>query len=185
MSLSSNSLHVTQSQAFYEADEYSRSVPCTGNPEEVIEKATDLLIVSGFQIDRQSPTEVTATGKGINSTRENPLRGASEIHFRCTSGTLSLHADLSGAMRLKRFAIWFPFVLCSGIAVVGCVAFTIAQAQFPAAQNGLQLAFMIVPAVCFLAAAPWFFLGPMLAKRIESNTREALDLLLTNIAKQP
>lgn len=151
--------------------EYSKSVPFTGHGARALDVARSTFIGNGFQIIASSDYELRVTGPGINSTRENPLRGVSEATIIVRSSTIEIKAMLNGAQKMKRFMQLFPLAM----AVFFLIVFGALAWRLPVLRN---VWFFLTP---MLALSPWIFLAPLIARSIERKTKEALDTLLSNM----
>lgn len=91
----------------------------------MLQAALVALTNNGFAIVKRDGKSVDLTGPGLNSTRQNPLLGASRIHLELHGHELSLEAELGGVETMRRFLMRFPFMLGLGLyfGVVGGIAF--------------------------------------------------------------
>ncbi len=129
----------------------------------------------GFRIVKKNDEMVEVTGPGLNSTKQDPLLGASMIRLSGRVGTLNLEAELGGAQFLSNFVRRFPFMLCIGLAIVMEITFAL---TLPG-RNALW--FGLVP---ILAASPWIIIGPLMAKSILKRTENSLETFLHNLSMQ-
>lgn len=154
---------------------YSNTVPMRRDAGEALEKARAVLLAAGFRAGASERGGVVFLGPGLNSTRQNPLLGASRLRLVARGERLSVDADLGGARRLGRFARFFPPLLCLALAIVFTVVFTF---KFD------TLAWMApVYGTTGLLAAVWLLVGPVLARAIRRNTWTALDELVAAVAQ--
>ena len=115
-----------------------------------------------------------AEGPGMNSTRENPLTGASRVRIVHRNGQLQLGAELGGVRKMCRFVAFFPMGLGLALAAFFAVLFGMILRQGPSPW---------LPAVIPLfAVAPWPLIAPALSRHITRRTVRALDTLLSNMA---
>jgi len=164
---------------------FSTSAVTTKPTEDVLQAALVTLTNNGFAIAKRDVKSVDLTGPGLNSTRQNPLLGASRIHLELHGNELSLDAELGGVETMRRFLMRFPFMLGLGLGlffgVVGGIAF---GRQFgvgfgvPWAQGLTWMLLAIGGAM--LPVTPWLFLSPMMSKMIRTRTQNALTTLVTN-----
>jgi len=144
---------------------YVSATVISGPPEEALKVVRDALVANAFTILSATPTEFTAAGPGLTSSRQNSLLGASKVSLRVENSVLHLQAELGGAARLGLFATLFPLALGVFLAVV------LGLARKP---NGL-----IAP---LLAVGPWLVVGPLMAVLFRKRTEKALNALLQSTA---
>ncbi len=148
----------------FETTEYACIISFQGDAEAALETAKTALLGQGFEIVRYSQDELAVRGSGMNSTREPPIRGASELAITVRQSEIELHARLGGVARMKAFLYLFPL----GMAVMFLVGFGLAF--------GSRL-WWAYP----LPLAPWLVLSPVLARWVENRTKRALDGLLRSV----
>ena len=164
---------------------FSTSAITTTPTEDVLQAALLTLTNNGFAIVKREGNFVDLAGPGLNSTRQNPLLGASRVRLELHGHELSLDAELGGVETMRRFLMRFPFILGLGLGlvfgIVGGVAF---GRQFgvgfgvPWAQGLTWMLFAIGGAM--LPVFPWLFLSPMMSKTVRTRTQSALTTLVTN-----
>jgi hypothetical protein len=159
--------------------EYSKTVPFVGHTAKAVDVARTTFMSQGFQIVANSDHELRVTGPGLNSTKENPLKGVSEASIIIRASAIEIKAMLGGTEKLKKFLRIFPlgmalfFLLVIGI-VFGVIALTRSEFQ----QWWIFLIAALIPA---LALSPWLFLSPIMVRWIEKKTVQAVDTLLNNM----
>lgn len=151
--------------------EYSKTVPFTGRGAKALDVARSTFIGQGFQIVANSDDELRVTGPGINSTRENPLKGVSEASIIIRSAAIEVKARLGGAQKMKMFLHLFPL----GMFLVFMIIFGITAWRVPAFR---QIWIFLIPA---LALSPWIVLAPLISRSMEKRTTQAVDTLLSNM----
>jgi hypothetical protein len=169
---------------------FSTSAVTTRPTNDVLQAALTTLTNNGFAIVNRDKNSVDLTGPGLNSTKQNPLLGASAIHLELQGQQLRLDAELGGVDSMQRFLMRFPFMLGLGLGlffgVVGGVAL---GRQFgvgfgvPWAQ-GLTWMFFAI-GIAILPVTPWVFLSPMMSKMIRTRTQNALTTLVINAVQMP
>jgi hypothetical protein len=153
------------------AMEYSKTVPFTGNGTRALEVARSTFMGQGFQIAANSDYELRVTGPGMNSTRENPLKGVSEASIIIRSAAIEIKATLGGAQKMKTFLRFFPLgMFLFFLIVFGVLALSLPDFRRPW--------IFLIPV---LALSPWLFLAPLIARSIERKTTQAVDTLLSNM----
>ncbi|MBL8871182.1 MAG: hypothetical protein JNK90_15400 [Planctomycetaceae bacterium] len=139
----------------------------------------------GFKILSCDKQHAELSGPGLNSTKQNPLLGASAIQLRCQNDSIKLGASLGGVATMERFLRWFPlglgFILGTLFAVLGGFGFGRAMGVpfgVPWAQgfNWVVVAYTLA----FLPVCPWFLIGPWMVRMIRKRTTAALEALLQN-----
>ena len=153
--------------------EYSKTVPFTGKAAKALEVARSTFLPQGFQIVASTDYELRVTGPGINSTRENPLKGITEasIVIRPSASAIEMKATLGGVEKMKKFLTFFPL----GMALLFLIIFGAVALSVPAVRNPV---FFLTP---LLALSPWFFLSPWMSRMIGRRTVQAIDTLLNNM----
>lgn len=155
--------------------EYSATVPLPGGRQDVLADARAMLLAAGFRAAGANPGSATFLSPGLNSTRQNPLLGASRLRVAARGGRLSVDAELGGARRLGRFARFFPPLLCGSLAVLFTVVFSL---QFDS--------LIWMPAVygtTGLLAGVWLLVGPVLQRTIRRSTQTALDNFVAALSR--
>jgi hypothetical protein len=128
-------------------------------------------MAQGFQIVASSDYELRVTGPGLNSTKENQLKGVSEASSIIRASAIEIKAMLGGTEKLKTFLRLFPLALALFfLIVVGVMAW--AEPMFR------HLWIFLIP---LLALSPWLFLAPLISRMIEKRTTQAIDTLLSNM----
>lgn len=143
-----------------------------GEVNDAVRRAVDMLAMTGFTIQSRQPGAARLTGPGLNSTKQNPLLGASAIELRSDRGKLVLDADLGGSRFLGLFAKWFPPALALMISVFFLVL--VALGAMPTS------ALVPVAIVAGLQLVIWAIIGPRIGRRVKRRTVEALDNLVHN-----
>ena len=154
--------------------EHTCSLRFEGNHQRALSLAETSLTTLGFRFTQRSPEKLEAEGPGLNSTRQNPIMGASRIEIVARQNQMNLRAELGGARTMVRFVTIFPVALCLGLGLILSTVF------FFAFGPGWPIA--SVALTCAAIAVVWVFLGQWMAKGIEHRTRESLDALLANMA---
>ena len=153
--------------------EYSKTVPFTGKAAKALEVARATLLPHGFQIVASTDNELRVTGPGINSTRENPLKGITEasIVIRPSAPAIEMTAKLGGVEKMKKFLTFFPL----GMAIFFLIVFVVLALSLPALRLPV---FFLIP---LLTLSPWLFLTPWISRVIGGRTVQAIDTLLNNM----
>lgn len=144
---------------------YVASTTIAGSPEIALGRIRDALLANGLTITTAESTELTVTGPGLMSTKENPIRGVSVATFLAQGGALRVQAELGGAAFLGRFAIYFPI----GLGLFMAAVFWVLLGKSAAV-------------IALLSVSPWLILGPLMARMIRRRTEKALDALLQGAA---
>lgn len=154
--------------------EYSKTVPFTGKAAKALEVARATFLPQGFQIVASTDYELRVTGPGLNSTKENPLKGITEasIIIRPSASAIEMKATLGGVEKMKKFLIFFPL----GLALFFLIVFGALTLTLPTLRNPI---FLLIP---LLALSPWLFLSPWMSRMIGTRTVRAIDTLLNNMA---
>jgi hypothetical protein len=153
------------------AEEYSRTVPFTGKTARALDVARTIFMAHGFEIVASNDHELRVTGPGITNTKENPLRGVSEASMIVSARAIEIQARLGGTRLLKRL-LW---ILPLGLALLFLIAFGVTAWIVPDFRRAW---IFLIPA---LALAPWLILSPLMIRKIENRTIQAVDTLLNNM----
>ena len=149
---------------------HEQTIPFSGDPARAIEAARLQLSAQGFRIDLPNPTKLVATGPGMHSNQEDPIRGMTQAEIWVDEGRIRLAGELGGVARMKRFLYIFPFALGVGLALVfGVVSWTVHS--FPG-----YVAFIPV-----LPVLPWIVLSPWMVNLMQKRAILAIDTLLHNM----
>lgn len=163
---------------------FSTSAVLTTPTAHALQAALSILTNNGFAIVSRDENSASLTGPGLNSTRQNPLLGASKIHLIQDGDRLRVDAELDAAERFQRFLSSIPW--CAGLG-----------AALLHASLGLQFGWKFgvgfgVPGssgwswllmslgIGLLSGGPWFVFSPWMSGMIRANTEQALKNLVTN-----
>jgi hypothetical protein len=149
--------------------EYEKTVHVSGDVAEAVKTVVQTLARHGFRITRKRDTSAELDGPGMNSSKENPLVGASKVHVKGRSGRLTVEAEFGAVRRLIRALGWMFIVM----AVLFFVLF-----GFVLPVEGLVLRFVVPVA----SIAPWVILLPLMGRYFRSRCARALDVLVENAA---
>jgi hypothetical protein len=165
---------------------FSTSATVAGNPAHALRSAVTTLTNNNFAIVHCDDASATLTGPGLNSTRENPLLGATRVDLRVAGNRLDVDAELGGVDSMRRFLNWFPLLLGASLgllfAVVGGSFFGAfgGNPDLPGGERWQRLLFALGAGL--LPVAPWLVLSPMMASWIRNRTHRALETLANNAA---
>lgn len=166
---------------------FTTSAATQGSSDGVLQSAITTLTHNGFAITHRDATSVSLTGPGLNSSRQNPLLGASKITLCVADNTINADAELGGVDAMQRFLMRFPFLLGAGLGlffgIIGGVVF--------GQQSGVGFGIpgvhgwkwmLMAIGVSMLPVAPWLILSPLMAKSIRKRTQNAIETLIRNAA---
>jgi hypothetical protein len=151
--------------------EYSKTVPFTGSASQALKVARSTFLPQGFQLVASADHELRVTGPGINSTRENPLKGITEASIIVRSSAIEIKATLGGVEKMKKFLTFFLL----GMALLFLIVFGVLALTIPDLRRPW---FFLIP---ILALSPWIFLAPLMSRMIGRRTIQAIDTLLSNM----
>ncbi len=164
---------------------YSTTVSIKDPTGDVLQVALAILANSGFKIVNRDSHSASLSGPGLNSTRQNPLLGATSIQIVVDDDRMKLDAELGGVDSMRRFLTRFPFMLGLGLAALFGVGggFLFGRAfgvgfGVPWAQGWTWMLFATIIAV--LPVTPWLVLSPLIAGSIRKRTQQALSTLANN-----
>lgn len=156
---------------------YNASRPFSGDAARAFDLAVTALTALGFRLESRTADAVRLKGPGMNSNRQNPLVGASQLDVSVHQGQLDLTADLGAAERMMRFIRTFPIA-------INCVLGISFLAGFGAMFAG-RIAPLIwlspIIGLTLINGAIWAVLGPGMARRIRQRTCRGLDQLLSTM----
>lgn len=145
--------------------------------------AIQVLESVGFKILSCDKQRAELQGPGLNSTKQNPLLGATAIQLHCLYDSIKLQASLGGVATMEYFLRWFPIglglVLGTLFALVGGVVFGRANGIPFGVPWAPGLTWLLVAyTLAFLPVMPWFFIAPWMTRMIRKRTTLALETLL-------
>jgi hypothetical protein len=153
--------------------------------ERTLSNAINALTYHGFRIESRTDREAELTGPGLNSTRQNPLLGASRVRLQVKNGSLQVNAELGGVQTMRRFLTWFPLILGMALGSVFSVVGGVLLGQ----QNGLAFGvpwaagwkwLFVGFGAALLPVSPWLFISPIMIRWITNRTKSALDTMAHN-----
>jgi hypothetical protein len=151
---------------------------------EILQAALTVLTNNGFTIVNRDEFTAHLTGPGLNSTKQNPLLGASRIHLALAGNQMRLDAELGGVETMRRFLMTFPFLLGLGLGLLFAILMGFFGQQSGDGLGGSSAEgwtwILMVFGYTMIPVAPWLVLSPLIVKRIRTRTQQALDALLTN-----
>jgi hypothetical protein len=152
---------------------------------QALQFAVTTLTNNGFAITHCDSASATLTGPGLNSTRQNPILGATKVDLRVADHRLHVDAELGGVETMRRFLYWFPLSLGAGLGLLfGVVGGVLFGRQFgvdfgvPWAQGWQWL--LVAMAGSTLPVAPWLVFSPTIARWIQNRTQRAIETLAHN-----
>jgi hypothetical protein len=151
--------------------EYSTTVPFAGSGKRALAVAQTTLVSLNFRIVSSSETELRVSGRGINSTRENPLKTVTEATFLVRNAAIEIAAKLGGVEKLRRFLRIFPIALATFFLLV----WTTIAYFLPDFRHWWIFVIPLAP------LSPWIFLTPIISRSFERRSRDAMDSLVGNM----
>lgn len=136
---------------------YCAQMDCRSEADIDFSSVESTLIPIGFRVIKKDKASITLIGRGMNSTKEDPIRGATEISITANSGALRLNANLGGVLFMSLFLCFFPPLLI--------VAVSYFNSSNSSVINHLWV---------------WFVIGPMIAYFVRRRTIKALDIMFEN-----
>jgi len=151
---------------------YEKSVEFTGDLDAAMKLAQNIFTSNGFKMDRIGETELSVTGPGMTSTKQNPIRGLSRGQLKISGATLAFTGELGGVGFMKKFLYLFPPALAIGMTFFFAIKMDLTK------QN-----IMPVLRPVFLAVAPWIVISPLMSKYIQKKTEDAVSTAVENISR--
>jgi len=136
---------------------YCAQMDCRSEADIDFSSVESTLIPNGFRVIKKDKASITLIGRGMNSTKEDPIRGATEISITANSGALRLNANLGGVLFMSLFLCLFPPLLI------------VAISYFNSSNSGVINHLWV-----------WFVIGPMIAYFVRRRTIKALDIMFEN-----
>lgn len=150
---------------------YSTSVAYSGSAKRALAIAQNALIAASFQIVSSTEFELHAIGKGVTSTRQDPLKAATDITIILRNSSIEVNAILGGVDRMKKFLRILPLSMAAFFLVVfGTIAVFVPDLR-------RWWIFLIPVAVL----SPWLILGPVIARSVRAQAEDAINSLLGNM----
>ncbi len=141
------------------------SAPFSGDATTALGVARTALLSLGFEIQRDSPTELVAEGPGMHSNRQPELMGATSIQLKVSSSRISSESILGGVARMKSFVCLFPPGLVVSLLAVNNL-------------SGGGIGWFHL-----LWVLPWFAIAPFIGAALERNTVRAIERLVRGMAQ--
>jgi len=151
--------------------EYENSKHVSGDASAVAKGIVDSLVGQGFQIAAQQRDSVELLGPGMQSSRQNPLVGASKVVVRSRRREVVIEADFGAVRRMIRTL---------GVFLIGMALFFFVLFGFVIPPDGPIMRF-VVPV---LPLAPWPVLLPSMGRLFRRRAARAFDVLLQNIGSE-
>ena len=166
---------------------YYKTVTFDGDSDQVLSTVFTILTNNGFRVETRSDNQIEFAAPRMNSTRQNPIIGASPIRVDAKHGRLTVNAEFGGVDTMKRFMVRFPMLLGLGLAlvfssitIITMVACFLMDAELGPAWRQMKTALVTGILAPMLAVSPWLFIGPRMADHLRKRTTEALDTLVSN-----
>jgi hypothetical protein len=131
---------------------------CLFDDEIDFSSAESTLLANAFRVIKKSDTSIEFSGRGMNSTKENPIRGATKISLNAQPGTLHLNANLGGVLFMSLLVCFLPPVLILMLSSIN-------------PQDSGIISYLWI----------WLIMGPMIAYRVRRRTIRALNRMLDQI----
>lgn len=160
---------------------YSTSSKLSNGVPEAMNASVTTLTNNGFAIRERADDSAVLTGPGLNSTKQNPLLGATRINLKVQDGQLVANAELGGVESMQRFVTRFPILLCVGLGLFFGVLAAVQVGLGPAIPGwqGWQLV-LLAMLIAMIPGLPWLFLGPMVGRITLTKTQNAIQTLVQN-----
>lgn len=150
--------------------------------DDALQVALSILANNGFAIITRDKCCASVTGPGLNSTRQNPLLGATKISIAIDGNQLKLDAELGGP--LQRFVTLLPLSVRLGVGLLLCIlGVSFGQAfgvgfGVPGA-HGWTWSLIAIGGGMFFALT-WFTFSRFMSDMIKGSTEVALTNLVNN-----
>ncbi len=94
---------------------FSSTRSYSGDASEALRIAETAFLPNGFRVVDSSASQLKLKGRGMHSTQENPIRGATEVTIQAQDSVLKLDASLGGVVGLSLFAAILPVALWAAL----------------------------------------------------------------------
>jgi hypothetical protein len=152
------------------------TIPFSGDTSRAFDLAIASLTSIGFRVTNRESRAVAFRGPGMNSTRQSPLLGATEVVIREGDHGLTADAELGGVRRMSGFIRVFPIALNAFLLLT---ALGVAAGVHPPA---VSIVAMAAGGATAVNAVLWLALSPIIARRLERRSCDAISNLLENLA---
>ena len=164
---------------------FTTSAIVAGLTDDVLKSAVATLTTNGFKITHYDKTCVALVGPGLNSTKQNPILGASKIVLRLNGKQLKAEVELNGVDAMQRFLIWFPLLLGSGLGIFFGIGGGFLFGQIFGVGFGVPQArgwhwMLVAVGGAMIPVSPWLFITPILCRMIRKRTQNAVEVLVRN-----
>ncbi len=145
---------------------YSISQNFTGNRFSALETIQSIFLPNGFRLIKLENDFLQLKGRGMHSTKEDPIRGATEISIDFIGDQIRLEAKLGGVFFMMLFATLFPLLLFGSILVY---PYLTAHSEVATTSLGQ-----------WTSVGMWIVLGPAMGWWIRRRTINSLHDALDN-----
>lgn len=164
---------------------FTTSAIVAGLTDDVLKSAVATLTTNGFEITHYDKTYVSLVGPGLNSTKQNPILGASKIALRLNGKRLEAEVELGGVDAMQRFLMWFPFLLGLGLGIFFGIGGGFLFGQIFGVGFGVPQAqgwkwMLVAVGGAMIPVSPWLILTPILCRMIRKRTQNAVEVLVRN-----
>ena len=164
---------------------FTTSAEIQNSTDEAIQSAIVTLTNNGFAITHRDADSAELIGPGMNSTRQNPILGASKITLTTHDHSIKAEAELGGVDTMRRFLTWFPLLLGLGLGLFFCFGGGLLFGQQFGIGFGVPWAkgwrwILVSIGGAMLPVSPWLVLSPLISGMIKKRTQNAVEILLHN-----
>jgi hypothetical protein len=136
---------------------YSTQKHCLSTRDIDFSSVEETLLPNGFRVVKRDSNSIEFIGRGMNSIKDDPIRGATGISLCAKAGILHLNANLGGVFFMTLFVCLFPPLLILSLS------------YFNPANSDVNNYLWI-----------WLIMGPMIAYLSRRRTIKALNRVLVN-----
>ena len=150
---------------------YTFSHDFSGNFSDFKETAKQYFLSKSFIRNKSTETDSLiefSNSRKLNSTKEDPIYGLSEITFNSLEGKVEISYSLNNTKFLVNFTRYFPLSLTSFLMFI----------FFMSGQLDGRLSFIL------MSIAPWLVISPLMGKYIIKRSKSAVEELLKVIISQ-
>lgn len=139
---------------------YNTSVVVRSQESLDFEAAKSTLLPNEFVVENSSNNNISFTGKGMRSTNQPAIRGATKIKLEYKAGSLHLDAKLGGVLFMALFLLLFPPALFITLSLT-------TNTELKLMELGI-----------------WLVISPILVIWVKSRTIKALNELLRSVMQK-
>ncbi len=154
--------------------QYSSKIKFHGDVHRFLESAQAIMLPNGFRLEELSDKKIQMSGRGMQSTKEDPIRGATHVSLEIVGEEIFLEANLGGVKFMTWFICLFPMLMFAGFAIL----------PFFMSEADNQMAEQVVGWQRWGGLLFWLVAGPLIAFWMRRRTIGALqDVVASSVLR--